>query len=143
MVGLDVTHQAPLTAADVARIEEAGTPHAELSAAFMRGYLDSYLTFTGRDHAFLHDPLAIGVASEDTFATVETGTVVVGTDLGLHRGETVFIPDSAAQSPILPEAVRNRASGKGGVAVGAGTENFTADFVQRLREPLPQTRIRD
>ncbi len=102
----------------------------------MRDYLDAYLTFTGRDHAFLHDPFAIGVASDDAFATVETGAVIVGTDLGLHRGQTVFIADSAAQQPALPEAVRDRAAAaRGSVAVGAGAKDFTADFVQRLRGP--------
>jgi inosine-uridine nucleoside N-ribohydrolase len=140
MVGLDVTHQAVFTGADLARIEEAGTPHARASAAFLRDYLGSYLRFTGRDHAFLHDPFAVGVASDDAFARTETGTVIVGTDLGVHRGQTVFISDAAAQSPLLPETVRARIAVKGRVAVATGPREFTADFVQRLREPIPPRR---
>ncbi|GAA2033276.1 nucleoside hydrolase [Catenulispora yoronensis] len=136
MVGLDVTHHAPLTADDVAKIDAAGTDHARLTAALLRDYLNAYLTFTGRDHGFLHDPLAIGVASDESFAEVRTGCVVVGTDLGLHRGQTVFIPDDAAQTPFLTEATRARTAVKGNVAVAPGRSLFPADFVSRLRQPL-------
>lgn len=136
MVGLDASHHARLTAADVAEIDAAGTAHAQLTAALLRDYLTAYLTITGRDHAFLHDPLAVGVASDDRFVTTQSGSVIVGTDLGLHRGQTVFVSDVAAQTPFLPAAVRERTVFKGVVAVGPGSVDFAPDFVKRLRQPL-------
>ncbi|MFI7020073.1 nucleoside hydrolase [Streptomyces sp. NPDC050164] len=137
MVGLDATHQAIFTSADLAHLEKGPGAMTGLSAQLMRDYLRAYSRFTGSDHCFLHDPLTVGVAVDERFVSTEPGVVAVSCDLGLTRGQTVFLSEVAAQGDDLPEVLRARLDCSGSVAMSQGQLDFTTDFVQRLRAPLP------
>ncbi|WP_329363135.1 nucleoside hydrolase [Streptomyces sp. NBC_00669] len=132
MVGLDATQLAVFDRSDLAVMEEHGGAGTELSARVLRDYLAAYARFTGQEHCFLHDPLAVAVATDPRFAALEHGAVVVGCDLGLGRGRTVFVPEVETNNPNLPPGISERLDMCGRVAIGAGTRDFVPDFLARL-----------
>jgi purine nucleosidase len=138
MVGLDATRLARFTARDVDGLEPVGGAAPDLPGCLMRDYLAAYERVTGDSCAFLHDPLAVAVAADERFATLRPGVVGVCCDLGLTRGQTVFLPEAATLAPELPEPIRGRLDCVGMVAVDGGELDIVADFFHRLGAPQPR-----
>jgi len=109
-IGLDVTHQTMLAHAEWVALGEASQrAHVRVREAARHTF-----EMRGRPHAYLHDPLAIGVVEQPNLVTVETGEVRV--EVGEHRrGETRLVEPLSA----LPNAR---------VAVGVDRDGFAASF---------------
>lgn len=103
-IGLDVTHQVPLTRAEWLGLEEASSPEAQLIAGVCRH------TFAGRgmESAFLHDPLAVAVAARPDLVACERSSIVVDTGLAGGAGQTLLVRES--QRPRHEVALRVDAS---------------------------------
>lgn len=90
VVGLDASHQAPLSRAVWERAGASTDPAASLlSQTYRATYLDR-----GLDAAYLHDPLALAVAFDPSLAAYQTGRVTVVLE-GDERGRTVFHPEAS------------------------------------------------
>ncbi|GAA3367734.1 nucleoside hydrolase [Streptomyces sannanensis] len=131
MVGLDATHGWRFGHGDLARLEAAG-PGQELTARMMRAYLKTYERNKGEDTCPLHDPLAVGVAADESFVSAATGTVVVECASELTRGKTVFLAEDKAGQYTYPPAVMARTRHSGRVALSTGPRDFSADFTETL-----------
>ncbi|WP_329115583.1 nucleoside hydrolase [Streptomyces sp. NBC_01465] len=131
MVGLDATHAWRFTQGDLDTLVEAG-PGMELTANLMRHYLKSYDTNAGEPDCPLHDPLAVGVAADESFVTAAEGTVVVECGSELTRGQTVFLPAGEARTYAYSDTIKDRARHTGRVALGKGPRNFSAHFTETL-----------
>lgn len=136
MVGLDATHGWRFTWDDLTVLEEAGESLA-LTHRLMRRYLESYRDLAGQDSCPLHDPLAVGVAADDSFVATEEGTVIVECGSALTRGQTVFLPAGSAAGYDLPAEIARRTERTGRVATGVGPRDFSRDFRETLlRRPM-------
>lgn len=131
MVGLDATSRCRFGRQELAVLEAAG-PGQELTVRLMRSYLGAYQDKNGHETCALHDPLAVGVAADESFVTAETGTVIVECGSALTAGETVFLPADPAREWPYPPAIAARTKHTGRVAVGTGTRNFTEHFTETL-----------
>ncbi|MFD4976106.1 nucleoside hydrolase [Streptomyces sp. NPDC058424] len=131
MVGLDATNRWRFNRDDLNKLEAAGSGQ-ELTTRLMRAYLKSYEDHTGEDTGALHDPLAVGVAADESFITAETGTVIVECASQLTRGQTVFIPAESNRSYDYPPAIAARTKHTGRIALGAGPRNFSAHFTETV-----------
>ncbi|MFD6416653.1 nucleoside hydrolase [Streptomyces sp. NPDC060194] len=130
MVGLDATHGWRFTAEHLARLDAAG-PGQELTARFLRAYLASYAA-VGEPDCPLHDPLAVGVAADESFVTAAEGTVVVECFSELTRGQTVFMPQGSARAFAYGDTLKARALHTGRVALGTGPRDFSTHFTETL-----------
>jgi inosine-uridine nucleoside N-ribohydrolase len=129
MVGLDATLGWRFTADDLERVEAAG-PGLELTARILRSYIAAHSAGKGEDSCPLHDPVAVGVAADESFVTAATGSVIVECGSELTRGQTVFLPEGAEFS--YPPAIVARTKHTGRVAVGTGPRDFSAHFLERV-----------
>lgn len=90
VVGLDVTRQVKLTAADIA---SAADVRQSTVGRFLidctKKLLDSTSTSYAEPGLFLHDPLAVGVVIDPSFVATETMSVDVETRGNLTEGMTV------------------------------------------------------
>ncbi len=89
-IGLDVTHQTTISRAQWDQLRADPSADASLAADVMQY---AFLT-RERSEFFLHDPLALGVAIDETFVTNETGRIEMVVD-GPERGRTVFVPGNS------------------------------------------------
>jgi inosine-uridine nucleoside N-ribohydrolase len=87
MVGLDVTHQAPLRPADVDRLRAAGKA-GKLVADLFDFYVGFHRRRYGWEGAPVHDAVAVAHAIDGTLLTTERVGVVVDTGPELSRGRT-------------------------------------------------------
>ena len=89
MIGLDVTHQARVTAADAARMAALGTRtgrvFADLLAFFGRFHLERY----GWDGSPIHDAVAVAAVALPELVGTEHWRVDIETTSELTRGRTV------------------------------------------------------
>ncbi|MEV7197517.1 nucleoside hydrolase [Streptomyces sp. NPDC093510] len=131
MVGLDATHGWHFTHDDLARLDAAG-PGQELTARIMRAYLKAYDTLRDQGSCPLHDPLAVGVAADESFVSLGSGTVVVECASELGRGQTVFLPEARAGRYSYSASILDRAKHPGRVALGTGPRDFSAHFIETL-----------
>ncbi|WP_234334209.1 nucleoside hydrolase [Streptomyces sp. NRRL B-1347] len=131
MVGLDATHGWRFTYEDLARLDAAG-PGQELTVRIMRTYLKAYESNRGQGDCPLHDPLAVGVAADESFVTTGSGTVAVECASQLGRGQTAFLPEERAGSYAYPPHILDREKHTGRVALGTGPRDFSAHFVETL-----------
>ena len=86
-IGLDVTHITTLTRAEWELLNGIGQPDTDLTALITRY---TFLT-RKRDVFYMHDPLALGVAVDESLVRYETGRVEVIV-AGAERGKTIFHP---------------------------------------------------
>jgi inosine-uridine nucleoside N-ribohydrolase len=123
-VGLDVTMQCKLTAADMRRIEQSQLPGAQFLYKLIR------IWNSGKDEQFpvLHDPLAVGVAFRPGLVSLVSGLVEVET-----RGE----PNRTYGMTVL----RRDANGKIRVAEEVSSREFIDLFLDRVLAP-PRTEPR-
>lgn len=134
MVGLDATQGWRFGQDLVDQIAAAG-PGQELTARLLDTYLATCKATSGGD-APLHDPVAVGVAADQSFITAATGTVVVECSSELTRGQTVFLPAESSTSYAYPAAIAARTHHTGRVALGTGPRDFCAHFKEcLLRRP--------
>lgn len=87
-VGLDVTHQTAITK----KMWDAIPDDAEGSAWLMKAIVERTYTERIRSGFFLHDPVAMAVALDDSFITTESYSVDVVTE-GEERGKTIVSLD--------------------------------------------------
>lgn len=87
-VGLDVTHKAAITK----KMWEAIPDDAEGSAWLMKAIVERTYTERARSGFFLHDPLAMAVALDDSLIETDSNFVDVSLD-GEERGKTVVSLD--------------------------------------------------
>jgi purine nucleosidase len=112
MVGLDVTLQVTIDAANVARVRAVETPLAALTAHM----LDQWLGAVRRDYTYLHDPLALALTIDRSLVTTQAMQVTIDAD-----GRTVC---SASRQPNAQ------------VAVAVDAPRFEAFFVERLLQVI-------
>jgi purine nucleosidase len=93
MVGLDVTKQVKMRRSDLPRLHEARTPLGQLVADQLDLHMHHH---THRDHALLHDPLAVGMAIDPTFCRTAPLYVQVETRGEFTSGVTVAVAPTEA-----------------------------------------------
>lgn len=100
-VGLDVTHSTAITK----KMWEAIPDEAEGSAWMMKAIVERTYVERVRSGFFLHDPLAMAVALDDTLITTESHFVDVVAD-GEERGKTVISPGGNVRVASAVDAER-------------------------------------
>lgn len=113
VIGLDVSHQTALTRDQWERFEEPSAGSSEL----VRQIAASMFLDQERDGFYLHDPLALAVALDDSLATYDSLSVNVAVDEE-YRGKTTV-----------------EGSGSVRVATSVDAERFEREFAERLRIP--------
>jgi len=90
LVPLDVTTQVVLRPDHLAKIEEANTELTDFIGRMVRYYMEASKRFGGLDGCYLHDPLAVGFAIDNSIARTEMVHVEVETHKGaVTRGMTL------------------------------------------------------
>ncbi len=100
-VGLDVTHHTAITK----KMRDAIPENAEGSAWLMREMVEHTFTERVRSGFFLHDPLAMAVALDDSLISTETVAVEVVTE-GEERGKTVISPEGKVRVAKTVQAAK-------------------------------------
>lgn len=113
VVGLDVSHQTAFTRDQWERLEEPAVGSSEL----IRQIAESLFLDQERDGFYLHDPLAVAVALDDSLVTSDSLTVNVAVD-NEYRGKTTV-----------------GGSGSVRVANTVDAERFEREFAKRLGIP--------
>jgi pyrimidine-specific ribonucleoside hydrolase len=103
MAGLDVTHQALVLPADVARLEALGTTTGRIFADLMRFFAIHHRDRYGWDGPPIHDAVAVGVLVAPWLITRRPMRVDVQTGDGLTRGRTVGDEQRISGRPINAE----------------------------------------
>ena len=99
MVGLDVTHKAPLTPEHVAMISEHGTPVSDALTSMFRFYLDAINKLGVAKWASLHDACAVAAVCDPTLLTTQLMRVDIEITGEFTRGRTVCDPYLAHGRP--------------------------------------------
>ncbi len=89
-VPLDVTEQVCLEMGHVVReVRPLGTRLSQFLADLTRGYIEYHMETEGFPGCYLHDPLAIGVAIDESFVGMQEGHVEIETEGTATLGMTV------------------------------------------------------
>ena len=99
MAGLDVTHQALVLPADVARLEALGTRTGRVFADLMRFFAIHHRNRYGWEGPPIHDAVAVGVLVAPWLVDRRRMRVDVETVDGLTRGRTVGDEEGIAGRP--------------------------------------------
>lgn len=113
MVGLDVTHQALVTAEVVQRLEALGTPLARTCVELMTFFAGSYAAAFGMPDPPLHDPVAVARIIDPALVPTVRANLVAETTGTWTSGATVV--DLAGYTGREPNAE---------VAAGLGVQAF-------------------
>lgn len=89
MIGLDVTHRARFTNADVERLEALGSPVARVFADLLRFFARFHLERYGWDGSPIHDAVAVAHLAVPGLVTTAPYHVGIETTGELTRGRTV------------------------------------------------------
>lgn len=100
MSGLDVTHQALVLPADVARMERLGTRTGKVLADLMRFFAIHHRERYGWDGPPVHDAVAVARLVDPGLVTAERLFVAIDTSNGSTRGRTV----AGREGPTGPAA---------------------------------------
>ncbi|HYK81610.1 MAG TPA: nucleoside hydrolase [Gemmatimonadales bacterium] len=130
LVGLDVTRQAVLAPAEIARLANSGTPQARWIAEALRFYVEFHKQYEGLDGCIVNDILPIAGLVSPRALTFEEQRLVVDLEDGEHRGHTRADPqgarvrvatrvDMALVRPLLSERVFRWAARPAAVARAA------------------------
>lgn len=119
MVGLDVTKRVKIERTGLNPLHEAATPIGRLVGSQLALHMDHH---THRKYAYLHDPLAVGMAIDPTFCTTVPMSVRVETRGELTAGLTL-VERPTESKPATALACID--------VDGPRFENF---FVQRIAE---------
>ncbi len=102
MVGLDVTHKAPLTRQHITQIRQNGTALSECLSSMLLWHLDAITKLGHPEWATLHDACAVASVCDPTILTTERMWVDIETRGELTRGRTVCAPGfSAGKAPNI------------------------------------------
>jgi inosine-uridine nucleoside N-ribohydrolase len=99
MVGLDVTHKAPLTPQHLEMIARHGTPVSEALTAMFRFYLGAIGKLGAHEYASLHDACAVAAVCDPTLITTQLMRVDIELTGEFTRGRTVCDPHLAHGRP--------------------------------------------
>ncbi|MCW4027358.1 MAG: nucleoside hydrolase [Candidatus Bathyarchaeota archaeon] len=123
LVPLDVTTQVILTPEHLAKMEEADTELTDFMGRMVRYYMKASRMFEGLDGCYLHDPLAVGFAIDNSIAHTEMIHVKVETREGsMTRGMTMAdLRAKPASRPNIRYCSKVR------------SEDFLNLFINRLR----------
>jgi inosine-uridine nucleoside N-ribohydrolase len=113
-VGLDVTHQTAISRHQWERIER----HASGASELTRRIAERTFTERGMDGFYLHDPLAVAVALDDSLVSTEDASVDVRLDQE-YRGRTTLAGAGTVR-----------------VATRVDAERFERLFAERLDLPV-------
>ncbi|MFN8524643.1 MAG: nucleoside hydrolase [Chloroflexota bacterium] len=121
MVGLDATHQARITAADIQRIRDLGSPPAVMIASLLDWYRAGSERRMRWDGAPIHDALALASIIRPDLIETQHMNVVVETEGRYTEGRTVC--DTVGSSGRAPNA---------DVALGVKRQEFIELLIERL-----------
>lgn len=122
LVGLDVTMQTLLKRTELQRWREEGTAFSRFLANITDFYMDAYKNFyPGIDGCALHDPLAVGVAIDESFVKTTPMFVQVDTEGGLSLGRT--IADRRPNRVVTPNM---------DVCLNVDAERFVSHFLSHV-----------
>lgn len=124
LVPLDVTHKVPLTRAAV---QDAFGGRSDPVSRFVldatRRYMDFYRDDQGHDGCYLHDPLAVGVAIDQSLVTTEERRIYVETEGKVAAGMSMPFRHPTYHKP----------TSNARVCIGVESNRFSSLFLQRLR----------
>ncbi len=110
-VPLDVTEQVCLEMGHIAQeVEPLGTRLSEFLVDLTQGYIEYHMETEGFSGCYLHDPLAVGVALDESFARMQEGHVEVETEGRVTAGMTVCDLRPNPVTPMASERPRLRRS---------------------------------
>jgi len=121
-VGLDVTLQCKLNAADLQRLRDAGNPASQ----FLVRLIELWQNGHPEQYPILHDPLAVAVALNPHLVETQLGSVHVETAGDLTHGMTIFTP--AERLPLDAHATTS-------VARQVDARRFIETFLSRVSSP--------
>lgn len=140
MVGLDATSQVVLTRQHLARLRESSSPLAKAVASMAEHYVRFY-EGQGRQGALMHDPLAVGLAMDRTFATlIQPAHVSVETRGEFTYGQTV-VNFSLQRTLTSPRGDRDtigpviRLEPNAQIPLQIDAERFLTLFLDRITAP--------
>jgi purine nucleosidase len=131
-VGLDVTEKAVMRRPDLDAVcaPAPASPLGQLIEGATSFYMDFYASVVGEDGCRLHDPLAVGIAIDESLARFATTRVEVETEGRWTMGETVADLAGVRGSP-WPVGWEPEANAR--VALEVASDEFLERFVERLR----------
>jgi len=125
LVGLDVTHQVRLTRNLVA--QELGSKSDKIPQFIFKAtekYMDFYRDNQGYDGCYLHDPLAVGVAIDQSYVKAEEMKIYVETEGKVTSGMTMPF-----RHPMLKKESPNVS-----VCVEVDHKRFLSNFLRIAKE---------
>ena len=126
LVGLDVTHQVPLTRQCLRdRVAPTSDKVSQFVLEATRCYMDFYAEDQSHDGCYLHDPLAVGVAIDPSLVSVAETRVYVETEGKVTSGMT-FPFRHPTRKPWLVEPANVN------VCVRVEAERFLSLFLERV-----------
>lgn len=131
LVGLDVTMKAHISAEQIQRLADSGTPAGRHLHLITQHYLSIYAQRSGRAECAMHDALALAIAADPSLATLAP-TVRVDCELnGTHtRGMTVA-DLRGLNRPGQPPTENANAT----VVLEADSARFLSRFMELLSTP--------
>lgn len=122
LVGLDVTMKTALTKKDIQKWKENNTIMSRFLYEITNYYIDRYSDYYGdRDYCALHDPLAVAVAIDSSFVTIEPMVLYVDLEGLYSYGRT--IPDLRERCTDKPNV---------NVCVTVDSKRFLTHFLQHI-----------
>jgi pyrimidine-specific ribonucleoside hydrolase len=103
MAGLDVTHQALVLPADIARLDGLGTRAGRVFADLMRFFAIHHRERYGWDGPPIHDAVAVAWLAQPDLVTSVPLRIDIETDGSHTRGRTVADPEGLAGRPVNAE----------------------------------------
>jgi pyrimidine-specific ribonucleoside hydrolase len=103
MAGLDVTHQALVLPADIARLDGLGTRAGRVFADLMRFFAIHHRERYGWDGPPIHDAVAVAWLAQPDLVTSVPLRIDIETDGSHTRGRTVADPEGLTGRPVNAE----------------------------------------
>jgi len=140
MVGLDATSQVVLTWAHLEQLQRSSSPLARAVVTMASHYIRFYES-QGHPGAFLHDPLAVGLAIDPSLATeVQPMRIDIETRGEFTYGQTVAnaslqraLPESAGDHDTIGPTIRIEPNAR--VPLRVDAQRFLQLFLQRISRP--------
>ena len=104
------------------------SPAQALAADMLRSYFDMHPDGQGLGGFALHDPLAVGIATDPSWVRLDRGKVFVEAENEITRGQSTFFP----QGHERMEGKRDR--GEGFVALEKADKNFADHFASVIAQ---------
>ena len=124
-VPLDVTEQVCLEMGHIVReVHPLGTRLSQFLTDVTRGYIEFHIATQGFSGCYLHDPVAIGVAIDESFARMQEGHVEIETQGVLTMGMTVC---DLRPNPVIPKPPNAR------ICIEVDADRFFRFFLDRIK----------